>query len=136
MSGSLRRTPSLLLFFLHAPVLTIDNRISHVPSLTALSFRFWDFFQKDLDLATLSKDSSGREYTDQTASYSPMNQNDQMWNTAGSPDTLTTLDQVSPPGQCRVVSVPARGSIRKRLLAMGFIPGPVPAACLFAHWYQ
>lgn len=41
----------------------------------------------------------------------------------GSPDTLTTLDQVPPPGWCRVVAVPARGSIRKRLLAMGFVPG-------------
>lgn len=36
---------------------------------------------------------------------------------------LTTLDEVPPPGRCRVVAIPARGSIRKRLLAMGFVPG-------------
>lgn len=43
--------------------------------------------------------------------------------TGSSTDGVTTLDQVLPPGQCRVVSVPARGSLRKRLLAMGFVPG-------------
>ncbi|MFA5294793.1 MAG: FeoA family protein [Methanoregulaceae archaeon] len=52
-----------------------------------------------------------------------MNQNDQMRKAAGSPDILTTLDKVPPPTRCRVVSVPARGPIRKRLLAMGFVPG-------------
>lgn len=52
-----------------------------------------------------------------------MDQHKQLREPAGSPDTVTTLDQVSPPGQCRVVAVPARGPIRKRLLAMGFVPG-------------
>ena len=41
-----------------------------------------------------------------------------------SPDTgVTTLDQITPPGACRVVMVPARGPIRQRLLAFGFVPG-------------
>ena len=36
---------------------------------------------------------------------------------------VTTLDQILPPGTCRVVMVPARGPIRQRLLAFGFVPG-------------
>jgi ferrous iron transport protein A len=52
-----------------------------------------------------------------------MNQNDQLRKAAGSPDILTTLDQVPLQARCRVVAVPARGSFRKRLLAMGFVPG-------------
>ena len=36
---------------------------------------------------------------------------------------ITTLDQVLPPETCRVVSVTATGSFRRRLLALGFIPG-------------
>jgi len=38
-------------------------------------------------------------------------------------EEITTLDQVLPPGRCRVVSVSATGSFRRRLLALGFIPG-------------
>lgn len=36
---------------------------------------------------------------------------------------VTTLDRIVPPGTCRVVMVPARGPIRQRLLAFGFVPG-------------
>ncbi len=52
-----------------------------------------------------------------------MDQHSQLQEPTGSSDGVTTLDQVPPPGRCRVVAVPARGSIRKRLLAMGFVPG-------------
>lgn len=52
-----------------------------------------------------------------------MDPNDQSRGAAHSSGSITTLDQVPPPAQCRVVSVPARGSLRKRLLAMGFVPG-------------
>ncbi|AGB03757.1 FeoA family protein [Methanoregula formicica] len=36
---------------------------------------------------------------------------------------LTTLDQVLPPGTCRVVAVLAGGPVRRRLFALGFVPG-------------
>jgi ferrous iron transport protein A len=36
---------------------------------------------------------------------------------------VTTLDRILPPGNCRVVSVTATGSFRRRLLALGFVPG-------------
>ncbi len=52
-----------------------------------------------------------------------MEQHDGMQKPAENPDNVTTLDQVPPPARCRVVSVPARGVLRKRLLAMGFVPG-------------
>lgn len=52
-----------------------------------------------------------------------MDQQKQLQGPAGSSEDVTTLDQVSPPGRCRVVSVPLRGTLRKRLLAMGFVPG-------------
>lgn len=37
--------------------------------------------------------------------------------------TVITLDTVLPPARCRIVAVPARGAFRKRLLAMGIVPG-------------
>jgi ferrous iron transport protein A len=37
--------------------------------------------------------------------------------------TVITLDTVKPPALCRIVAVPARGVFRKRLLAMGIVPG-------------
>jgi ferrous iron transport protein A len=86
-------------------------------------FGFKTHFQKSVDLATQSQDFSGREYTDQTSHSSPMDQHNQLREPARSPDTLTTLDQIPPPAKCRVVAVPARGPIRKRLLVMGFVPG-------------
>ncbi len=43
-------------------------------------------------------------------------------------DRVITLDRVVPPGTCRVVMVPARGPIRQRLLAFGFVPGAVVEA--------
>ena len=46
--------------------------------------------------------------------------------TAG--ESVTTLDRIAPPGTCRVVMVPARGPIRQRLLAFGFVPGAVVEA--------
>lgn len=52
-----------------------------------------------------------------------MDQHSNLQGPAGSPDGVTTLDRVPAPGRCRVVSVPLRGSFRKRLLAMGFVPG-------------
>jgi ferrous iron transport protein A len=52
-----------------------------------------------------------------------MDEHDRVPNAGSSADVVITLDQVLPPGRCRVVSVPARGSLRKRLLAMGFVPG-------------
>lgn len=42
-----------------------------------------------------------------------------------SPDGVTTLDQIPLAGTCRVVMVPARGPVRQRLLALGFVPGAV-----------
>ena len=36
---------------------------------------------------------------------------------------VTTLDLILPPGTCQVVMVTATGSFRRRLLALGFIPG-------------
>jgi len=49
---------------------------------------------------------------------------------AGTPaaESVTTLDRIVPPGTCRVVMVPARGPIRQRLLAFGFVPGAVVEA--------
>ncbi|MFA4861444.1 ferrous iron transport protein A [Methanoregula sp.] len=41
---------------------------------------------------------------------------------------VTTLDRVIPPGTCRVVSVPVPGPVRKRLFALGFVPGAVVEA--------
>ncbi|MDD5144211.1 FeoA family protein [Methanoregula sp.] len=43
-------------------------------------------------------------------------------------ESVTTLDRIVPPGICRVVMVPARGPIRQRLLAFGFVPGAVVEA--------
>lgn len=43
-------------------------------------------------------------------------------------ESVTTLDRIVPPGTCRVVMVPARGPIRQRLLAFGFVPGAVVEA--------
>jgi ferrous iron transport protein A len=43
-------------------------------------------------------------------------------------DGVITLDRIAPPGTCRVVMVPARGPIRQRLLAFGFVPGAVVKA--------
>ena len=41
---------------------------------------------------------------------------------------ITTLDRILPPGACRVVAVTAAGGFRRRLLALGFIPGtPIEA---------
>jgi ferrous iron transport protein A len=37
--------------------------------------------------------------------------------------TVIPLDTVKPPARCRIVAVPARGVFRKRLLAMGIVPG-------------
>ncbi|MEN6444302.1 MAG: FeoA family protein [Methanoregula sp.] len=38
---------------------------------------------------------------------------------------ITTLDRIAPPDTCRVVMVPARGPVRQRLLALGFVPGAI-----------
>lgn len=40
----------------------------------------------------------------------------------GSPP-VTTLDCIVPPASCRVVGISAPGVVRKRLLALGFVPG-------------
>lgn len=40
-------------------------------------------------------------------------------------DGVTTLDRILPPNTCRVVAVPARGPVRRRLLALGFVPGAI-----------
>jgi ferrous iron transport protein A len=47
---------------------------------------------------------------------------------SGSCDALTTLDRILPPGTCRVVSVTAPAPVRKRLLALGFVPGAIVEA--------
>lgn len=52
-----------------------------------------------------------------------MHQHDHLQKSSDSSGTVTTLDQVPPLGECRVVAVPARGALRTRLLAMGFVPG-------------
>lgn len=39
------------------------------------------------------------------------------------PESVTTLDRILPPGTCRVVTIPAGGPVRQRLLALGFVPG-------------
>lgn len=36
---------------------------------------------------------------------------------------MTTLDCITPPASCRVVGISAPGLVRKRLLALGFVPG-------------
>jgi ferrous iron transport protein A len=36
---------------------------------------------------------------------------------------VTTLDRILPPGTCRVVMISARGPVRRRLFALGFVPG-------------
>ena len=41
------------------------------------------------------------------------------------PGNVTTLDRIFPPGTCHVVAVPARGPVRQRLLALGFVPGVI-----------
>ena len=38
-------------------------------------------------------------------------------------EPVSTLDTISPPGSCRVVGISAPAMVRKRLLALGFIPG-------------
>ena len=38
-------------------------------------------------------------------------------------EKVTTLDQILPPATCRVVAISATGSVRRRLFALGFIPG-------------
>ncbi len=40
-------------------------------------------------------------------------------------DCVITLDRILPPGTCHVVMVPARGPVRQRLLALGFVPGAI-----------
>lgn len=42
-----------------------------------------------------------------------------------SPDRteVTTLDRVGPKRRCRVVGIRASGALRKRVLAMGMLPG-------------
>jgi len=47
---------------------------------------------------------------------------------SGSRDAVTTLDRIQPPGTCHVVSVTASGPVRKRLLALGFVPGVIVEA--------
>ena len=37
----------------------------------------------------------------------------------------TTLDRIQPQQICRVVTITAQGPVRKRLLALGFIPGAI-----------
>jgi ferrous iron transport protein A len=41
---------------------------------------------------------------------------------------ITTLDRILPSKTCHVISVSARGPIRQRLLAFGFVPGAVVEA--------
>jgi len=41
---------------------------------------------------------------------------------------VTTLDRILPPGTCRVISVPVPGPVRKRLFALGFVPGTIVEA--------
>ena len=36
---------------------------------------------------------------------------------------MTTLDCITPPASCRVVGISAPAIVRKRLLALGFVPG-------------
>ncbi|HII98977.1 MAG TPA: ferrous iron transport protein A [Methanoregula sp.] len=36
---------------------------------------------------------------------------------------VTTLDCITPPASCRVVGISAPAIVRKRLLALGFVPG-------------
>ena len=36
---------------------------------------------------------------------------------------MTTLDCIAPPASCRVVGISAPAIVRKRLLALGFVPG-------------
>ena len=38
---------------------------------------------------------------------------------------MTTLDCIAPPASCRVVGISAPAIVRKRLLALGFVPGSV-----------
>ncbi len=42
------------------------------------------------------------------------------------PDSqITTLDTIGPKNTCRIVSVHSAGNLRRRLLAMGIVPGTV-----------
>lgn len=36
---------------------------------------------------------------------------------------VTTLDCIAPPASCRVVGISAPAVVRRRLLALGFVPG-------------
>jgi len=38
---------------------------------------------------------------------------------------ITTLDTILPPATCRVAGVSAAGPVRRRLLALGFVPGAI-----------
>jgi ferrous iron transport protein A len=40
-------------------------------------------------------------------------------------DNIATLDCIQPPETCCVISVLAPGPVRKRLFALGFVPGAV-----------
>jgi ferrous iron transport protein A len=40
-------------------------------------------------------------------------------------DGVTTLDRIPPPGTSHVVMVSAMGPVRRRLLALGFVPGAI-----------
>jgi len=43
-------------------------------------------------------------------------------------DSIATLDCIQPPGTCQVIAVLAPGPVRKRLFALGFVPGAVVEA--------
>lgn len=38
---------------------------------------------------------------------------------------MTTLDCIAPPASCRIAGISAPATVRKRLLALGFVPGSV-----------
>lgn len=40
-------------------------------------------------------------------------------------ERVTTLDCIAPPASCRIVGIAAPAIVRKRLLALGFVPGSV-----------
>jgi ferrous iron transport protein A len=52
-----------------------------------------------------------------------MDESEKKLQSACSGPPVTTLDCIAPPTSCRVVGISAPGVIRKRLLALGFVPG-------------
>lgn len=52
-----------------------------------------------------------------------MDDPDNLLSREGHGPEVTSLDCIVPPASCRVVGISAPAAVRKRLLALGFVPG-------------